>query len=50
MKTLRLATRPEDEFLRKLAVGLDESFIAEGKAVDRLIDLIKEHNKWVEPA
>jgi (E)-4-hydroxy-3-methylbut-2-enyl-diphosphate synthase len=24
--------------------------IPEGEAVDRLIDLIKEHNKWVEPA
>jgi hypothetical protein len=22
---------------------------AEAEAVDRLVDLIKEHNKWVEP-
>ncbi len=22
----------------------------EAEAVDRLVDLIKEHNKWVEPA
>jgi hypothetical protein len=24
-------------------------FIPEAEAVDRLVDLIKEHNKWVEP-
>ena len=23
--------------------------IPEAEAVDRLVDLIKEHNKWVEP-
>ena len=24
-------------------------FIPEAEAVDRLVDLIKEHNNWVEP-
>jgi hypothetical protein len=24
-------------------------YLPEAEAVDRLVDLIKEHNKWVEP-